>query len=112
MAGANRQRGSCGAGETDQIQDDHQAAPLLLGVSKKPTATFPPGDQAEPRQRDGWVTQEGVPRLIHAAEAPFPEAEVSAAEEGPLVFPPYFYPEEENLGLSGITDSKCVEFGS
>lgn len=45
-------------------------------------------------------------------EAPFPEAEVSAAEEGSLVFLPLFCLEEENLGMSGITDSKCVEFGS
>ena len=42
----------------------------------------------------------------------FPETEVSAAEEGSLVFPPLFCPEEENVGMSGITDSKCVEFGS
>lgn len=69
-------------------RDDHQADPLLLGLSKKPRATFPARDQAEPRQRDGWMTQEGIPRLIHAVEAPFPEAEVSAAEEGSLVFPP------------------------
>lgn len=34
-------------------------------------------------------------------------------KKGPLyLFPLQFCLEEENSGLSGITDSRCVEFGS
>lgn len=32
---------------------EHQAYLLSIERSKKPTAAFPPGDQVEPRQRDG-----------------------------------------------------------